>query len=120
MTICHAFKIRRDRGRQLISDSESVLEKLLAARRRGKTAEFFATVLAVEKATHGRVRNKSYYVVDRHAVRVRPGLTSAARILEETKAIISADPDGRGERVLAIEILRTPTNTCRALCGTCT
>jgi len=35
------IQIRRDRERQLILDSESVLEELLAARRRGKTAEFF-------------------------------------------------------------------------------
>lgn len=98
-----------------------MLEELLVARRRGKTTEFFCAVLSAdEKATHGRVRDKSYYVVDRHTARVRPGLMSSARILEETKAIISADPDGRGERVLAMEILRAATNTCQALCGTCT
>lgn len=123
-TIRHAFEIGDNgigiAGAQLISDSGFVLEELVVAWRRGKTAEFFTIVLADEKATHGRVRNKSYYVVDRHTTGVRPGLTSAARILEEIKAIISVDPDGRGERVLAMEILRAATNTCQALCGTCT
>lgn len=91
---------------RLISDSELVLTEAASAKssreeQRNFSLFFFTQFLTNEKVTHDRIWNKSFISRREHrdtAKQTWLRISVSWRILEETKAIISVDPDDRGEQ----------------------